>query len=203
MVCLGEGAEKEDISPDRQRSEMPDKVDKDAGCVSPRHWNATGNGSESVVENRQNHDEKKGQEMNFKGKIAILPCTGVGQVVGTIARQAGYRVCDDLRPDQTVLLCLPALVKGVCEDLEMIAQCPVIVIEGCQEKCATHALGMREVAPAAVVSVLDAMSDRGLKVRRESRRCLSETELAVADIVGEQVVGEVDRLLRETGHATR
>jgi hypothetical protein len=62
---------------------------------------------------------------------------------------------------------------------------------------------MREVAPAAVVSVLDAMSDRGLKVRRESRRCLSETELAVADIVGEQVVGEVDRLLRETGHATR
>jgi hypothetical protein len=25
----------------------------------------------------------------------------------------------------------------------------------------------------------------------------------VADIVGEQVVGEVDRLLRETGHATR
>jgi hypothetical protein len=25
----------------------------------------------------------------------------------------------------------------------------------------------------------------------------------VADIVGEQVVGEVDRLLRETGHAAR
>jgi len=51
--------------------------------------------------------------MTFAGKVAILPCTGVGQVVGTIARQAGYRVCEDERPDDTVLLCLPALVRGV------------------------------------------------------------------------------------------
>jgi len=37
------------------------------------------------------------------GKIAILPCTGVGQVVGTIARQVAYRVCEDERPEDAVL----------------------------------------------------------------------------------------------------
>lgn len=36
--------------------------------------------------------------MIFSGKVAIMPCTGVGGVLGTIARQAAYRVCEDERP---------------------------------------------------------------------------------------------------------
>ena len=50
--------------------------------------------------------------MTFSGKVAILPCTSVGQVVGTIARQAAYRVCEDERPDDTVLLFVLEARKG-------------------------------------------------------------------------------------------
>jgi len=132
--------------------------------------------------------------MSFKGKVAILPCTGIGQVVGTIARQAAYRVGEDLRPQQTVLLCLPALVRGVQEDLDMVAECPVVVIEGCREHCATYALASRGGAPAATVSVPEAMKGTGLKIKRESRRGLTEPELAVVEIVSERVAAEVDRL---------
>jgi len=132
--------------------------------------------------------------VTLRGKVAVLPCTGIGQVVGTIARQAAYRVCEDLRPQATVLVCLPALVKGVQEDLDMVAECPVVVIEGCKENCAAHALAARGQAPAATVSVPHAMKGSGLKIRREARRCLTEPELAVVELVAARVVVQVDRL---------
>lgn len=135
--------------------------------------------------------------MSLKGKIAILPCTGIGQVVGTIARQAAYRVCEDERPKETVLLCLPALVKGVQEDIDMVEQCLVVVIEGCKECCATHALATKGGVPAASVSVPKVVKGRGLRVRREARRQLTEPELAVVELVADCVVAEVDRLRRE------
>jgi len=131
--------------------------------------------------------------MTLKGKVAILPCTGVGQVVGTIARQAAYRVCEDLCPRETVLVCLPALVKGVQEDLDMVAECPVVVIEGCKECCATHALATRGRVPSATVSVPEVMKGKGLKIKREARRCLTEPELAVVELVSGRVVADINR----------
>ena len=132
----------------------------------------------------------------FEGKVAVMPCTGVGQVAGTIARQAAYRVCEDERPDRTALLCLPALVKGVQEDLDMVDQCPTVVIEGCKECCATHALAIQGGVPAATVHVLEALKGRRLKIRRESRRRLTRSEQAVVELVADRVIEEVDRLKR-------
>ena len=135
----------------------------------------------------------------FENKIAVLPCTGVGQVVGTIARQTAYCVCEDKRAEDTVLVCLPALVKGVQEDIDMIRMCPVIVIEGCQECCATHALNLQGGAPSATVRVLKVRKGKGLTIKREARRQLTETEKAVVDLATDAVVAEVDRLKRGRG----
>lgn len=121
-------------------------------------------------------------------------------MVGTIARQAAYRVCEDMRPDDTVLLCLPALVRGVPEDLDMVRDCPVVVIEGCKERCAAHALSLQGGRPSAVVFIPEAMKGSGLNVRREARRGLTEPENAVVERVVERVVAEVDKLKR--GQAT-
>ena len=136
--------------------------------------------------------------MTFTGKVAILPCTGVGQVVGTIARQAAYRVCEDERPHDTVLLCLPALVRGVQEDIDMVRQCPVVVIEGCKERCAAHALSTQGGVPSATVFVPEVMKGKGLKIRREARRDLTEPELAVVELVTSAAVAEADRLCGRT-----
>jgi len=135
--------------------------------------------------------------MTFAGKVAVMPCTGVGQVVGTIARQAAYRVCEDERPEDTVLLCLPALVKGVQEDIDMVRQCPVVVIEGCKERCAAHALSTQGGVPSATVFLPKVMKGKGLKTRRNTRRQLTEPELAVVESVTEAVVAEVDQLRPE------
>jgi len=132
--------------------------------------------------------------VSFAGKVAVLPCTGVGQVVGTIARQAAYRVCEDDRPDDTILLCLPAMVRGVQEDIDMVRQCPVVVVEGCKHRCAAYALTMRGGAAAATVFIPDVLRGAGVRVGREARRQLSDAEWAAVALVAEAVVAEVDRL---------
>ena len=79
----------------------------------------------------------------------------------------------------------------------MVRQCPVAVIEGCRERCATHALLTQGGAPSATVFVPEVMKGEGLKIRREARRHLTEPELAAVELVTEAVVAEVDRLGEE------
>lgn len=130
----------------------------------------------------------------LKNKVAVLPCTGIGQVVGTIARQAAYQVCEDLKPNDTVLVCLPALVKGVQEDIDMIRCCPVVVIEGCRERCATYALQLHKGTPSAVIFVPDVIKSNNLKIKRIARRQLTQAELNAVELVAEAAVAEIDRL---------
>ena len=99
-------------------------------------------------------------------KVAILSCTGIGQVVGTISRQVAYRICDDIYPHRTILVCLPALVKGVQEDIDMIRDYPVVVIEGCKECCATYALSIHHGEVKATISIPNVLKGNGLKVKR-------------------------------------
>lgn len=137
----------------------------------------------------------------LKHKIAILPCTGVGQVVGTIARQAAYRVCDKKRPDETALVCLPALVKGVQEDIDMIRECPVIVIEGCKECCATYALELQQGRASRSVRVWDVLKGKGLVIKREARSRLTASEETAVTLVAEDVVKQLDSIMQEEGNA--
>jgi len=171
---------------------------RDPRRLPPGRWEAPLRCSEGVGDaDRGAEGSEKGRHMSLKGKVAILPCTGIGQVVGTIARHAAYRVCEDLCPQQTALVCLPALVKGVQEDLDMVSECPVLVIEGCNEHCATYALATRGGAPSATVSVPEFMKGKGLKIKRQARRRLAEPELAVVELVSDKVVAEVGRLRGE------
>jgi uncharacterized metal-binding protein len=139
-----------------------------------------------------------GNDTTFKNKIAILPCTGIGQVVGTIARQAAYRICEDLRPRETILCCLPALVKGVQEDIDMIEARHVIVIEGCRERCATYSLELRHGTAAAVISVPDIIKGNNLKIKRTARRRLTQPELNAVELVAQAALAEIDRLTTST-----
>lgn len=142
----------------------------------------------------EDQDKDRKRTHMSKSKTAILPCTGVGQVVGTIARQAAYEVCDEMRPDETVLVCLPALVKGVQEDIDMIRDCPVVVIEGCKEKCATYALEMQNGKVAATVYVPDVIKSSGMSARNASRAGLAGREKELVVRVAEETVKEMENL---------
>ena len=145
--------------------------------------------------------EEQNGEDGMPSKVAVLPCTGIGQVVGTIARQAAYRVCEDLKPQETLLVCLPALVKGVQEDIDMIENFPTVVIEGCKERCATYALKRQGGKPAAEVFIPDVLKGGQWSIRRQARCCLTEAEESVAALVGDKTAEQVDLLRGGQGDA--
>lgn len=130
---------------------------------------------------------------DFSEKIVIAPCTGIGQTVGTISRQAAYRVVEQLLPDKTVLLCLPAYNIGVEEDVEMVRQNPnrIIAIEGCGNLCMSKLLKSRGYEPAKMVFIPRVMTEIGVSVEKSRNRAkLTELEEKVVSAVAAKVMKE-------------
>ncbi|MEM2970222.1 MAG: putative zinc-binding protein [Candidatus Bathyarchaeia archaeon] len=90
---------------------------------------------------------KAGGSPRFSSKVVVAPCSGVGQTVGTISRQAAYAVVDEIMPNETMLLCLPAYVVNVEEDVKMVKENPdrIVVVDGCGHKCMSKILEERGI----------------------------------------------------------
>jgi len=126
-------------------------------------------------------------------KITIFPCSGVGTVLGTISRQVAYKVIETF-PNDTLLLCLPALVRLVQEDLEMLLY-PVIVIEGCNKKCANYVLKrFRRPRIIHTFNICDFIKQNKIIVKNENRGELQDEEKRVVDIVAKQVVQIIKKI---------
>ena len=70
-------------------------------------------------------------------KVCVVPCSGMGKVLGSVTREVGFILAEDLRPDKAFLVCIPSLAARSEEHAEMMKTNPVIVIDGCAERCAT------------------------------------------------------------------
>jgi len=68
-------------------------------------------------------------------KVYILPCSGIGKVFGSIGREAAYIVVEELAKDKAKIECLPLIVKGKKEIIEILKANKVIVIDGCPMQC--------------------------------------------------------------------
>ncbi|MFO8018953.1 MAG: putative zinc-binding protein [Promethearchaeia archaeon] len=69
-------------------------------------------------------------------KIGVTACTGMNKVEGTIARMAIYKILEDLNPEESILICLPALAGEVKEDVDFVRDYPAIILDGCEKNCA-------------------------------------------------------------------
>jgi len=72
-----------------------------------------------------------------KPKVAIIACAGMDKALGSVARTTAFIVTEKLRPDNTLLVCIPPLVADVKPNAELIKKYPVVTIDGCAERCAT------------------------------------------------------------------
>lgn len=125
------------------------------------------------------------------GKFVIAPCSGVGQTLGSISRQAAYMIVDELMPNETLLLCLPAFITEVEEDIRMVEENldRIIVIEGCGRKCATKILELKGYKPAKAIIVSNVVKEMGLKVdKRKNRARLGDAENKVVFEVARRVI---------------
>lgn len=130
-------------------------------------------------------------------KVGIVACSGEEMAEGTVTRLAALKVLEQLRPKDTVTICLPLFLAGGEGDRAFARFYPTIAIDGCDKRCAAKATEMYSGKPAASVLVSDLMTARDIGTMRrlndEGRELVNRTADRTAHLVDELLGKQWDR----------
>ena len=124
-------------------------------------------------------------------KVGIVACSGEKLAEGTVTRLAALKVLEQLRPKDTVTICLPLFLAGGEGDRAFARFYPTIAIDGCDKRCAAKATEMYSGKPAASVLVTDLMTEREIGTMRR----LNEAGQRLVDATADRTAHLVDDLL--------
>ena len=127
-------------------------------------------------------------------KVGIVACSGEELAEGTVTRLAALRVLEDLRPGDTVTICLPLFLAGGEGDRAFARFYPTIAIDGCDLRCAARATEMYSGKPAASIVVTDVVNEARLD-QPEGLRRLNEAGRQAVEATAERMAFMVDDLL--------
>ena len=127
-------------------------------------------------------------------KVGIISCSGEAIPGGTISRIACRKVLDDLRPHQSLTICLPLFIAGGEEERMFADLFPTITVDGCEKRCA--ALGTERLSgkPTKTLIVTEILKQRGIPATTKLRN-LGPEEKAAAQAVAEEIVAAIDEVL--------
>ena len=126
-------------------------------------------------------------------QVVVVPCSGIGKAFGSVAREAGYELCDELRPNSTRLVALSRLVLGDEEAREWVRQCPAITIDGCKLACAAQLVKHNGGTIAREVSVLDSYRQHK-ELKPDGIAELNPQGKQLARVLAEEIAQVVDGL---------
>lgn len=127
-------------------------------------------------------------------KVGIVSCSGEEIPEGTISRIATRLVLEELRPDQTVTICLPLFLAGGEGERTFAQLFPTITVDGCEKRCAEIGTKKYSGKPFATIVVKDSLKKcPQLKLRSSDE--ISADELKFAQKVAEKIVEKVDEAL--------
>lgn len=129
-----------------------------------------------------------------KKKIGIVACSGEELPEGTITRLAALRVLEQLRPNDTVTICLPLFLAGGEGDRAFARFYPTISIDGCELRCAERATERYSNQPAVSIMIKDVINDNHLE-KPEGRRHLNGPGVRAVELTAQKVAESVDELL--------
>lgn len=132
-----------------------------------------------------------------KKKVGIVSCSGEEMPEGTVTRLATLKVLWELRPDDTVTICLPLFLAGGQGERTFAKHYPTIAVDGCEQRCAAKGTEKYSGKPAASIVVRDLTIGGELGSPRGKGR-LNERGKAAVDATAAQIAALVDEL--RTGH---
>jgi uncharacterized metal-binding protein len=127
-------------------------------------------------------------------KVGIVACSGEELAEGTITRLAALKVLEQLRPEDTVTICLPLFLAGGEGDRAFAKFYPTIAVDGCEKRCAYRGTEMYSNQPAGSIVVTELVTQRNLG-KPEGKRRLNEAGLQAVEAVSEEIASQVDGLL--------
>lgn len=130
-------------------------------------------------------------------KVKIIPCSGIGKVLGLIARESALKVTGELLPEDTERLCLAHIVTGDEEIVSKIEGQPCITIDGCAKCCAQKSVEAAGGAICGKHRVIDFMKAHrgeehgtGTYLSEDGWRFADELAAVMADEVKTMKKGE-------------
>ncbi len=130
-------------------------------------------------------------------KVGIVACSGEELAEGTVTRLAALKVLEQLRPKDTVTICLPLFLAGGEGDRAFARFYPTIALDGCDQRCAAKATEMYSGKPAASVLVTELMTEREIGTMRrlndQGRELVNATADRTAHLVDELLGKQWDR----------
>ncbi len=126
-------------------------------------------------------------------RVVVVPCSGIGKSFGSVAREAGYELCEELRPEATRLVALSKLVLGEQEAQARVQESQAITIDGCKLMCAAKLVKHSGGRIAREVAVLDVYR-RHKELRPDGIAELNPEGLRLARVLAEEVAPVVDDL---------
>jgi uncharacterized metal-binding protein len=127
-------------------------------------------------------------------KVGIVSCSGEELAEGTVARLAALKVLNELRPRDTVTICLPLFLAGGAGDRAFARLHPTITVDGCDLRCAARGTEKYSSKPAASLVVNDLVAQCGLQ-RPEGRRWLNAAGQKAVQVTAERLAALVDQAL--------
>ena len=133
-------------------------------------------------------------------KVGIVACSGEELAEGTVARLAALKVLNELRPRDTVTICLPLFLAGGAGDRAFAKLHPTITVDGCALRCAARGTEKYSSKPTASLVVNELVAECGLE-RPEGRRRLNAAGQKAVEVTAERLAAMVDQALGKEGGA--
>lgn len=127
-------------------------------------------------------------------KVGIVACSGEELPEGTVTRLAALKVLEELRPADTVTICLPLFLAGGEGDRAFARFYPTIAVDGCEKLCAARATEMHSGKPAASLVVTN-ITTREHLARPGGLRFLDEAGRQAVESTAAEIALTVDELL--------
>ncbi len=127
-------------------------------------------------------------------KVGIVPCNGEEVCEGSVTRFACRKVLDELRPGQTVTLCLPLFIAGDEKERNFATRFPTITLDGCDKRCSAISTEKLSGKPAHSLVVTEILDKHGVKLSG-NRQELSEEDRKLVDLVAQEIVNKVDDIV--------
>ena len=96
-------------------------------------------------------------------KVGVIACSGEELPEGTVTRLAALRVLHELRPHDTVTICLPLFLAGGEGERNFAKEFPTIALDGCEKRCAFRGTEQYSSKPSAGIVVSELIAQHGLE----------------------------------------
>ncbi len=127
-------------------------------------------------------------------KVGIISCSGEELPGGTVSRIACRKVLDELRPGQTVTICLPLFIAGGKEEREFTSKFPTITVDGCEKLCAAKSTEKLSGKPTKSLLIPEILKKHGIDPPTR-RRHVGLEEKTAGQVVAEEIAKAVDEVL--------